>query len=80
MNTIVSLSCKKSMYLVEIVSYMYLKLGNSVSNSFLLLFSNKKLVIRAEIHKMLVKITNGEDTDQMFQIWVFTICQSLLSS
>ena len=34
------------------------------SNSFLFLFSNKMLVFRAGIHKMLVRIANREDPDQ----------------
>ena len=33
-------------------------------NDFLFMFSNKMLVIRAGIHKMLVKIANREDPDQ----------------
>ena len=35
-----------------------------ISNTFHFLFSNKMLVIRASIHKMLVGITNVEDPDQ----------------
>ena len=37
---------------------------SKISNTFLFLLSNKKLVFRAEIHKMLVKIANREDPDQ----------------
>ena len=33
-------------------------------NTFLLLFSNKIMVIKAGIHKILVRITNREDPDQ----------------
>ena len=33
-------------------------------NTFLFLFTNKILVIRAGIHKMLVRIANREDPDQ----------------
>ena len=33
-------------------------------NTFLFLFSNKILVIRAGIHKMLVRIANRENPDQ----------------
>ena len=33
-------------------------------NTFLFLFSNKMLAIRAGIHKMLVRIANREDPDQ----------------
>ena len=35
-----------------------------ISNTFLFLFSNKKRVIRAVIHKMPVRIANREDPDQ----------------
>ena len=43
---------------------------SKISNPFLILFSNKMLVIKAGIHKMLVRIANREDTDQ--QVWVCT--------
>ena len=33
-------------------------------NTFLFLFSTKMLVIRAETHKMLVRIAKREDSDQ----------------
>ena len=32
--------------------------------TFFFLFSNKMFIIRTEIHKILVRITNGEDPDQ----------------
>ena len=35
-----------------------------ISNTFLFLFSNKMFVVWAGIHKMLVRMTNREDTDQ----------------
>ena len=35
-----------------------------ILNSFPLLFSNKMLVFRAGIHKMLIRIANREDPDQ----------------
>ena len=35
-----------------------------ISNTFLFLFSNKMLVIRAGIHNMVVRIANSEDPDQ----------------
>ena len=35
-----------------------------ISNTFLFLFSNKMLVIRAGIHKMPDRIMNREDSDQ----------------
>ena len=37
---------------------------SKISNTFHFLFSNKTLVIRARIHKMLVRITNRVDPDQ----------------
>ena len=37
---------------------------SKIPNTFLFLFSNKILVIRAGIHKMLVIITNREDPEQ----------------
>ena len=33
-------------------------------NTFFFLFLNKMLVIRAEIHKLLVRIANREDPDE----------------
>ena len=38
--------------------------GSKISNTFLFPFSNKQLVIRTEITKMLVRISNREDPDQ----------------
>ena len=37
---------------------------SKVSNTFLFLFSNKMLIFRAGIHKMLVRIANREDPDE----------------
>ena len=37
---------------------------SKISNTFLLLFSNKMLAIGAEIHKMFVRTANREDPDQ----------------
>ena len=37
---------------------------SKISNTFPFLFSNKVLVIRAGIHKMLVRKANREDPDQ----------------
>ena len=37
---------------------------SKISNTFLFLFSNKMLVFRAGIYKMLVRIANREDPDQ----------------
>ena len=38
--------------------------NSKISNTFLFLFSNKMVVIRAGTHKMLVRIANREDPDQ----------------
>ena len=43
-------------------------------NAFLYLFSNKMYVVRAGIHKMLVRIANREDPDL---IWVCPACLDL---
>ena len=37
---------------------------SKISNTFLFLFLTKMLVIRAGIHKMLIRIANREDPDQ----------------
>ena len=37
---------------------------SKISNTFLFLFSNKRMVIWVEIHKMLVRIANRVDPDQ----------------
>ena len=37
---------------------------SKISNTFLILFSNKMLIFRAGIHKILVRIANREDLDQ----------------
>ena len=37
---------------------------SKIPNSFLFLFSNKMLVFKAGIHKILVRIANREDSDQ----------------
>ena len=42
---------------------MYSKCSK-ISNTFLSLFSNKMLVLRDRIHKMLVIMANREDPDQ----------------
>ena len=47
----------------KIVSQWYSKYSK-ISNTFLFLFSTKKLIIRAGIHKLLVRIANSEDPDQ----------------
>ena len=40
---------------------------SKISNTFFL-FSNKMLVTRARIYKMHVRIANGEDPDQQFDL------------
>ena len=55
-----SLSCHLTLLLCET---RYGKCSK-ILNTFLVLFSNKMLVIRAGIHKMLVRIANREDPDQ----------------
>ena len=37
---------------------------SKISNTFLLLFSIKMLVIRTGIHKIIVRVANREDPDQ----------------
>ena len=37
---------------------------SKILNTFLILFSNKVLIIKAEIHKMSVRIANRKDPDQ----------------
>ena len=46
--------------------YVYWSYGkcSKILNTFLILFSNKMLVIRAGIHRMFVRIVNREDPDQ----------------
>ena len=46
-----------------LLSHWYGKCSK-ISNTFLFLFSNKMLVFRAGIRKMLVRIANREDPDQ----------------
>ena len=44
---------------------MFIPVYNSkISNTFLFLFSNKMLVLRDRIHKILARIANREDPDQ----------------
>ena len=42
---------------------MYGKCSN-IPNTFHFLFMNKMLIIRTRIHKMLIRLTNREDTEQ----------------
>ena len=54
------------MHINNVVQPSVLATGNirKVQNTFLFLFSTKMLVIRAGIHKKLVRIANREDSDQ----------------
>ena len=48
---------------------------SKISNTFLLLFSNRMLVIKAGINEMFVRIANREDPDQTdVLILVWTVC------
>ena len=44
---------------------------SKISNTFRFLFTNKMLVIRAQIHRMLVRTANREDPDQTASSEVF---------
>ena len=44
---------------------------SKISNTFLLLFSNKTLVSKAKIYKMLVNIANRVDPDQTGSVLFF---------
>ena len=48
----------------EILFQMNYGKCSKISNTFLILFSNKMLMFRAGIHKILVRIANREDPDQ----------------
>ena len=43
---------------------MHKRKCSKISNTFIILFSNKMLVIRAVIHKMPVRIANREGPDK----------------
>ena len=45
-------------------SFLHYGKYSEITNTFFFLFSCKMLVIMAEIHKMLVRIANREDSDQ----------------
>ena len=55
--------CYSNVHLYSLVCGEYDKCSR-ISNMFLVPFSNKILVIRAGIHKMIVRIANREDPDQ----------------
>ena len=55
------ISVEKSSFQIKKIHYGKC---SKISNTFLFLFSNKMLVFRAGIHKMLVIIANREDPDQ----------------
>ena len=48
----------------QIVMFLLYRNCSKISNTFLFLFSNTMWVIKACIHKMLVRIANREDSDQ----------------
>ena len=54
---------------------------SKILKTFLFLFSNKMLVFRAGIRKILARIANREDPDQYASlssvIWVCTVCVGL---
>ena len=52
------------MKFVKFSSIFTFVLCSQISNTFLFLFSNKLLISRAGIYKMLVTIVNREDPDQ----------------
>ena len=65
------LACSRKQYTVNVLKFWTLFLFD--------LFSNKMLIFRAGIHKMLVRIANREDLDQTTSleallIWVCTVC------
>ena len=46
------------------ITYARYRKCSKILNTFLFLFSNKMLIFRARIHKMLVRIANSSDSDQ----------------
>ena len=54
----------KSLEEVILISRTYNGNCFKIASNFLIQFSNKMLVIKAGIHKMLVRIKNREDPDQ----------------
>ena len=60
--------------LIFIYIYIYYYKYFQILNIFLFLFSNKMLVFRAGIHKMLVRIANREDPDQS---WNASVTKSI---
>ena len=54
---------------------------SKIFNTFLFLFSNEMLVIKAGIHKMLARIANREDLDQTRSslIWVCTVFYAFMT-
>ena len=52
--------CKRAL----VLSYSTYGKCSKILNTFLCLFSNKMLTVKAYIHKMLVRKTNREDPDQ----------------
>ena len=52
---------------------------SKISNTFLILFSNKMLILRAGIHKILIRIANREGFFRSSLIWVCAVCLGLFS-
>ena len=59
-----SLLLSKYLEIVLVLSLNYYDKCSKMLYTFFFLFSNEMLVIRAGIHKILVRIANREDTDQ----------------
>ena len=57
----------------KVVSHMYGKINVIVSNT------NKMLVVRTEVHTMLVRIANREDSDQTVSGWLVAFLAGNLS-
>ena len=57
---------RRASFLLYFSASLYLYYGkcSKISNTFLFLFSNKMLVFRPGIHKILVRVANREDPDQ----------------
>ena len=61
------LSLRNNKTILGVCTLNYLKAcckRSKISNTFLFLFSNRMWVIKAGIHRMLVRIANREDPDQ----------------
>ena len=61
LQILVSFSLKVMM--VNLLSKLGYSKCSKISNTFLILISNKMLIFRTGIHKILVRIANSEDPD-----------------